>query len=159
MSDDVVRDVLAAELALLTPLARTPEPRGYGIDLVCIDDLTDDMQETDPDSIAALAQDLYHRAIEDRGSNPDDPDAGEGIFRWLSQGMTQRDLTARAGSLAGEWRKDDRVADVQITVAAPDSKTLAITGLVTPQDPAFGPFKLIIAVTDGAAHLQILLTA
>jgi hypothetical protein len=157
MSDSIVRDRIVEELALLERVARTPDAEGYGVDLICIDDLDPKLAETDPSSVFSLAQDLYHRAIENRGAVIDDPDAGEHILSWLSQGTTNQELANRAGTLAAEFRKDDRVADVTIEVELDNTKTLTVRAIVTPADPDQQEFTLIMSVTDGKALLQEIL--
>jgi hypothetical protein len=72
--------------------------------------------------------------------------------------LTSADLSARAGALATEWRKDDRVdfAIVELTIGA-NAKELNIRGDITRSDPDLQPFKLLIAVVDGKALLQAIL--
>jgi phage baseplate assembly protein W len=81
------------------------------MDLVGFDDLDQFGSETQS-ALEELAQDLYHRLIETRGSNLDDPDRGLGIEDMLSgpydPGLTQR--------IEAELRKDDRVDAVQATI-------------------------------------------
>jgi hypothetical protein len=81
------------------------------MDIVCWDDLDLYGAELD-DPQAELAQDLYHRLIEPRGSNLDDPDRGIGLDDALS-GTYDPDLPRR---IETEFRKDDRVAAVVATV-------------------------------------------
>jgi hypothetical protein len=155
---DIVRDTIAAELAKVQQIVRTPTAAtGYGVDLICTDDLTDRLDETDPDTIESLAQDLYHRITTPRGTLPDDPDYGEDVRAYLSQGMTQRDLLSMAGRIASECEKDDRVVKVEVTVIAPDLKTLNITIRVDPELPNLKPFVLIVVVTSGSALLEAIL--
>jgi len=151
---DVVRDAIAAELAEVTRVARTPDAEsGYGVDLVCAEDLTPSLDETPADSVLSLAQDLFHRITTPRGDLPDDPDYGTDVRQYLSAGMAPQDLTVAAGELASECRKDDRVRDVSVTLTAAGSE-LSVAIAVTPADPALQPFKLIVAVTSGEALLQ-----
>ena len=70
----------------------------------CFDDASPFGVETS-DELEELAQDLYHRLIEPRGSNIDDPDRGLGIEDMLSgeidPGLKQR--------IEAELQKDERV--------------------------------------------------
>ena len=81
------------------------------MDLVCFDDLDHFAAETTT-AMEELAQDLYHRLIEQPGSNIDDPDRGLGIEDMLS-GPVDPQLTHR---IEAELRKDDRVDAVKATV-------------------------------------------
>lgn len=152
---DLVRDFIAAETAALTPVATTPsDATGYGIDLVCRDDLTATMRETRTDTIESLAQDLYHRQITPRGSLPDDPDWGIDVLDLLNRGATPQHIAAVPLIVAAELRRDDRVRDVTVT-AEFDGTTLALTELIEPEDPTLTPFSLIVSVTDGATLLEL----
>ncbi len=53
------------------------------VDLVCLDDLDEFASETN-DELDLFAQDVYHRLLEDYGSNPDDEDRGVGLLSRLS---------------------------------------------------------------------------
>jgi hypothetical protein len=151
---DETRNLIAAGIAELTREATTPvAPRLYGRDLVCIDDLTTTLEETDPASNASLAQDIYHRITTERGSLVDDPDFGEDVRGYLSLATTERELLAIGGRLETEILKDDRVALVTVEVTG-DTTQLDITISVTPNDPALATFRMILAVTSAEALLQ-----
>lgn len=150
---DVVRDAMAAGLVGIVPLATTPAATGYGRDLVCIDDLDPRGTETDPNSLAALAQDLYHRLATRRTLLPDDPDYGNDLLELLSRGATQTDLLAMAGAISAEMRKDDRVVDASTTLTV-NGDEMIVAIAITPRDPTIALFKLIVSVTDGATLLQ-----
>lgn len=153
MSEDIVRDFLAA--ATTDRLVPTPEaPFAYGVDLVCVDDLTADMQETDPNDASALAQDVLHRLSTPHGTLPDDPDYGYDIAGLLSRGVTQQTLAELQGKARQEILKDDRIADATVTVTDDSNGNFRVSVRLTVSgtDDAF---TLIMAVTDG----QLLLTA
>lgn len=152
---DLVRDAIASGLAALTPAATTPTASGYGIDLVCFDDIDPRMAETDPADLASLAQDCYHRITTTRGTIPDAPDFGVNVIEFLHRGTTPQELAAMGGQCESEIAKDDRVDAVTVTLdVGIAAKSLAITVDVTPVDTAIGPFTLIVSVTDGAALLK-----
>lgn len=75
------------------------------MDLVCVDDLDEYASETD-DELELLAQDLYHRLIEEYGSNPDDPTRGVGIMSRLS---STDDPLMIARLIESDFLGDDRV--------------------------------------------------
>lgn len=86
-------------------------------EIIGFDDLDPNMAETD-DPRQQLAQDLYHRLIEERGSNPDDPDRGLGLPQRVN-GTVNDDALER--DTVEELRKDRRV-DVG-TVSAKVTRT------------------------------------
>jgi len=75
------------------------------MDLDCFDDMSPFADELD-DPLAELEQDLWHRIIEEPGSNIDDPDRGFGLFARLSGEYDP----ATPQLLEAEVRKDERVA-------------------------------------------------
>ena len=159
---DEVRDAIAADLATLgDPVARTPETAdGFGVDLICVDDLSPTLKETKLDSTEDLFQTAWHHLSTARGSVPDAPDFGIDVISWLHRGTTVQDLEAMAGEAKGEILKDDRIATAVITVTASGgvggAKKLSINARLTPEDPTLTEFDLIITLTNGAAHLEAL---
>ena len=153
-------EFIAAELDVLRAEGRqvdlSVEPFGYGIDLVCVNDITPDAAELDPDGTFGIAQDLYHRLITGRGFLIDDPDYGYDLLGLLHAAIAQKDLAMAAAQITGECSKDDRVA-VAVTTITPENvgKLLRIRIEVTPEDPAVKPFSMIIAVTDGQTLLEV----
>lgn len=155
---DVVRDFLAAGLVGLERVASTPlDPLGYGVDLVCVDDLTARMLETDPMTTAGLSQDAYHRLITRRGSLPDDEDYGLDIIGLLSAPLTAAQIQALPNRISSELLKDDRLVNAEVTTSyAYATKTMTIKLLLEPANASAAPFDLIITVVDGTAHLEAL---
>lgn len=151
---DATRDAIAAGILELTRQATTPpEPWRYGRDLVCIDDLTPTLRETDPDTNESLAQDLYHRITTASGTLPDDKDWGVDVRDYLSHALTYEGLLLIGSTLEGEIRKDDRVRDVVATAdGTPESLNIEI--VITPEDPSLAAFSMILAVTSSAALLE-----
>lgn len=129
---------------------------GYGIDLVCYDDLAPDFDETDPLTTQSLAQDNYHRLITPPGELADDLDYGLGIESWLSRGVTPIEIANMQGDAELELLKDDRNYSVSallvVTQMLPLNFTLTID--VTPADPDLQPFKQIVAITPDGATLK-----
>lgn len=89
-------------------------------DLLWIDDL--DPMGAEVDSKGALFQDNYHRMIEGKGSNIDDPDRGVGVFSWLNAPIepSYRHLVER------ELLRDDRNETVTAQVTGADADTFKI---------------------------------
>jgi hypothetical protein len=150
---DETRTLIAAGIAELTRVATDPPaPWLYGRDLVCINDLTPTLEETDPATIASLAQDIYHRITTERGSLVDDRDFGEDVTGYLSTASTPRALLSIAGRLEAEILKDDRVSTVAVELDG-NTTQLDITIVVTPQDAALASFRMVLAVTSAEALL------
>lgn len=150
-------DFVANEIAQLAPLVESPdEAAGYGIDLVCVDDLDPLLVETEADSVFSIAQDSYHRLSTPRGTHPDDPDLGLDIAEFLHRGTTQRDLLSYEGQIASELRKDDRIESVGVVAELyqATSARIRFTITIAPADPELRAFSLIVAVTDGAVLLE-----
>lgn len=130
---------------------------GYGTDLVCIDDITPDAAELDPESTAGIGQDLYHHLKTPRMGLPpdDDKDYGFDLLGALHKGVTTRDLTILGMQVKAECLKDDRVSETEVTITSSgDGKSLRVTIVVTPFDPSIGGFVLVLAVTDGGVLLE-----
>jgi hypothetical protein len=154
--NDTMKAAIAAGFAELVPELPAPvEPFGYGTDLKCTIDVTEDLQETDPNSPEGIGEAIFRAWTTDRGENPDDPDYGRNVKRLLNRGMTRDELRAEAGLLRAEAEKDDRVADCVVTITQTDGgRSLRIRGVVTPDDPRVSVFKMLVAVTNGAALLE-----
>lgn len=154
---DETRSLIAAGIAELTQAATLPvEPFGYGRDLVCWEDLTATLAETDPATTQSLAQDVYHRITTERGSLVDDPDYGEDVRGYVNEAMTERGLLSIGGRLSQEIRKDDRIGSVEVIpeLQLVSPITLGLTLAITPEDPALQPFTMILAVTSAEAILK-----
>lgn len=85
-------------------------------DLVCTDDLDPFASETTSD-LQTLVQDVMHQLIEWPGTNPDDPDGGVGIERYLNGRSS--DLQAAPGVIEQKLIRDDRIDACTATVSAP----------------------------------------
>lgn len=148
---DATRTLIAAGIAALARVATTPvAPYGFGRDLVCVEDLTTTLRETDPTTVESLAQDLFHRITTERGTILDDPDFGTDARDFLSAGATPTVLLAIGGQLSLECLKDDRVNKADVDVVTGASSALNVTLAITPADPALRPFTMIVALTPGS---------
>lgn len=130
---------------------------GYGVDLAFLDDITPDAAELAPDSAEGIGQDLYHRLSTRRGGLPpgDDKDYGFDLVGALHKGHTAKELTLLAAQIKAECLKDDRVAELTVTVTpSGGGRTLGVRLIVTPEDPAVGVFSLVLAVSDGGVLLD-----
>lgn len=149
--------VVAVELSKLTRIVADPTTLEFGSDLdLTSGDMTPDAAELPADSQMSLVQDVVHALSEARGQVPDAPDVGEDVIGLLSRGMSSVDFVERAGRISNQVAKDDRIDTATTTITlTPDGSTFLISIRIVPLDPAISaPFKLILAVTDGAMLLQ-----
>jgi hypothetical protein len=149
---------IQAEIATLTKLVPTPqEPLGYGRDLVCVTDLTADMLEEDPESPVGIMNAAIRFLTTDRDSIPDAPGRGWNVRRLLNRAFTTAELLAQEGMIMGELEQDDRIdtatAKLELNYAA---RSVQIRIQIKPRALALQPFDFIVAVTDGAAHWELL---
>lgn len=148
---------IAAEVAKLTSLVRTPvEPFGYGVDSYGTTDVTDNLSDVDAFSPEAVSQALARRLQTPRGSLvQDDPNYGRDVRAYLNRGLAVQDLRELEGEVRLEAAKDDRVSDVQVSVALPTLSTLTIALKIYPADPRTGgPFDLTLAVTSAEVVVE-----
>lgn len=153
---DLVRDAIAAELALLVAVTATPvAPFGYGSDLSCTSDLTETMDEVDGLTTLALAQALVRRLDCPRGAVGDDDDYGMDLRAMCNQGVAASDVRELASKVRSEIEKDDRVERCGVTVTPSSTGTdLRVELAVSAVDPAIGVFKLTLAVTSAAVLIE-----
>lgn len=152
-------DAFEADLLTVTRVQDPPtDAVGWGSDLSCMDDLTEDVQELDGTDPRVVAQAVYRRITTPRGSLLDDPDYGDDITRFLSLGNTPAQLASIAGELHGEIAKDDRVDTVECTADyAQGTKQLNVSIDVTLVDST-ETFSLTIAVdSDGTNLVEMLI--
>lgn len=154
----IVQAALDAQIATLAREVDTPvAPFGYGTDLSCITDLTEDLAEVDPNSTQAIAKALIRRLITPRGALPDDKDYGYDLRGLLNQGTTLAQLRSAGGQARSECRKDDRVSDVQVTASFTlGTSTLSVSIEVTPADPQLDTFSFTFALTDTSAVIEVI---
>jgi hypothetical protein len=157
---DIVRTTIDQYISQVTKASSTPSPPlGYGVDLVCVTDLTARLDETDPNSLESLAQDSFHRITTARLSLIDDPNYGIDIRAALSVGQTPQQIQSWSGQLSSELKKDDRVALADVTIVFSAPADYLITIVITPEDPSITAFTLVVAVTNGEALLEAINSA
>lgn len=117
----VESELLTVERVMSPP---TGDP-GWGSDLVCRDDLTDDMRERDGNDPAGVLEDLYRGLHTHPGELPADPDWGVDLVRELSAGHTDwREIRQR---VLQQVTRDDRLTDVSVDGSwDPGSETLRL---------------------------------
>lgn len=158
MPNPVFEAAMQAELATIEREAPVPvPPLGYGRDLSCVTDCTDDYAEVDPLTRHALAESLFRSVTTPRGTVIDAPALGIDVRAWgTGAAIGPNTLITYSDQARGEMRKDDRVDDVTC-VASFDFRTLTLTLAceVIAVDALVGDFELVIAVTaDGEALIN-----
>jgi hypothetical protein len=153
-----VKASLDAQLAALVREVDAPvAPLGYGTDLSCITDLTEDLAEVDANSVQAIAEALIRRLTTPRGGLPDDPDYGYDLRGMLNRGVTLAELRTVTGQARSECRKDDRVRDVDVSASFTlGNSTLSVAIAVTPADPAVDDFSFTFALTDSSVVIEVI---
>lgn len=150
-----IKKAIDDEIAKLVRLQPAPVPPfGYGSDLDCFDDITDDAAELDPNSTLGLAQAAYHYVSSPRGSIVDAPDVGIDLRSYLNVPLTAARVTELAGDVSSEIKKDDRFAEVTVTVQQPTLASLRVSITIEPADPELDTFALILAVTDAGVLVE-----
>ena len=156
--NSTVQAALDQQLATLTREVDAPvAPLGYGTDLSCVTDLTEDLAEVDPNSVQGIAEALIRRLITPRGALPDDPDYGYDLRGLLNRGTTLAELRNASGQARSEVRKDDRVRDADVAASFTlGNSTLNVTIAVTPADPALDAFSFTFALTDTSVVIEVI---
>lgn len=147
----IVHETFALELAKLQRLVPTPTGSlGFGTDLSCTTDLTETMEEVDPNSTRGIGEAALRRLTTPRGELQDDLEYGIDVRSFLNRGTSAGDIQGLQGLVRQELLKDDRVlgAVVLITYA---SKTLSVDCRLEAADPKLGAFKLTFAIASSGA--------
>jgi hypothetical protein len=154
----IVDDFIAAELVALVRITTQPQtPFAYGRDLSCTSDVTARFTEVDGTTALAIAESTIRRWTCPRGGLPDDPNYGIDVRGMLNRGVTTAELQTLASELEGEAMKDDRVDFISVSLAlSSDYRTLTISAVFIPVDPALRDFAATFAVTDGATTLELM---
>lgn len=159
----IVLDAIAAEVAKLTRVVDPPSgPLGWGTDLSCAEDLTEEMDEVGGLDARVLAEAIVRRLTTPRGSLPDvraadfrDMNYGLDLSSYLNRGVTADEIRGLAAIVRSELTKDDRISGVTVTVTpSPNGSSLAIDLLVTPRDPGIDPFSLVLSVTSSSVLVE-----
>lgn len=152
----IVQDEIAAQIAELEQLVAPPTaPFGYGIDLDCVDDITEHLDEVDSLSALGIAQAIVRRLSTPRGALADDPAYGFDLRSFCNRGTPSADLPQLAGLVRNEVTEDDRVADAEVEVVYAGEQ-LRVEVTLTPEDPNLAEFALTLAVTSGAVLIEAL---
>lgn len=153
----LLQDLIDDQLRLLGPPVDrvAPGTNGYGVDLVCVLDVTADMAEVDPQSAAAVTQAIMRRLVTPRGALLDDRSYGFDLRSYCNKGTTQAELMQLQAQVRSEARKDDRVATVDAIIVFTDplQRQLHVTVKGTLQESG-QPFALVFFVTADGVELQ-----
>lgn len=152
MTVTVANPIIAAALArTMTELpAGTPPDDGelgYGHDLACVSDCSDDFAELGPDDPRIILQAIARRYQTPRGGLLDDEEYGFDLRGALHAGMTQRDLRQLQSKAVNEAMKDERVETVTLRLTYAGGEVHGHLH-VTPRDPRRAPFAGVLRITD-----------
>jgi hypothetical protein len=152
----IVTNDLETQIATMQRVQITPEPPlGFGRDLSCVQDMTENFDETDPDSAEGIAEAVTRRLTCPRGGLLDDPNYGIDLKAYLNHGSTFGDLRTLETRCINEASKDERVGAAEITIASDAlGSELTVSVSITPYDPALRPFQFVFAVTDAGVLIQ-----
>jgi hypothetical protein len=125
----------------------------YGTDLSTYRGTTPDLSFTRISGRRAVAEAVARRWSMRRGTLVTDEDAGLDLRDWLNAALSQADLYALASALKTEGERDERVAEVDVTVRLdPSTSVLTVIGAITPIDS--DAFRLVLNVS--AVTVEIL---
>lgn len=113
-------------------------------ELACYSDMDRFGSET-ANALEDLAQDLFHRLIEPRGSNLDDPDRGLGIEDALN-GVVDSNLKLQ---IEAELRKDERVTAVSASITEIETGSFRIEIDIEADEEELG----LVLETDAAGNV------
>ena len=150
-----VLDQIDREIAQLQRLVPTPTgDLGFGSDLSCVSDLTEDAAEVDGHSVRALGEAVIRRLTTARGTLADDPDYGIDLLQHLNRGTTRRELQDLGSEITLELQKDDRLDDITVDVTQPSQNVLDFRVRLTPADARLHPFTLTFAIVNGQLAVE-----
>lgn len=157
----LVQTAIDAGVADLDRVLDAPvEPFGFGSDLSCDSDLTEEMVELDGDDVNLLVEACVRRLDCPRGGLPDDPDYGIDVRGMLNEGVPNYELATLGTRIRAELSKDDRIASVTASaVMAPDGRELTIAISVVPFAASVGGFALTLSVTSAEVIVTALRSA
>jgi hypothetical protein len=154
-----ILDNINAQLAALVPVDRpaADDALGYGVDLSCVSDLTEDMRETDPESPEGIMESCVRFLTTDRDSIPGAPGRGWNLRRLLNRAFTAPEIEAQEGLAAQELDQDDRIDHATCALMINrGARTIKIRVRIFPKSLALQPFDFIATVTDGEALAELL---
>lgn len=149
----VVSDQIALQLAALPVLPRTaPLALGWGVDLSCVTDVTERMDEVDPSKPTAVGQAVVRRYITPRGGVIDDANYGFDLRGYVNHGSTDETITQLSGQIRAEAVKDERVLDAVADLSF-DTRMISVSLTLTLSDPTSTPYDLVFFVTGDGVQL------
>lgn len=154
--NDTFAAAMAVQLSELTavPVPALGEP-GYGRDLDCVSDCSDDFREIGPDTPLIIIQALARRYQTPNGSLIEDRDYGCDLCGSLHVGMTQAELRKLHTAAVGEALKDERIETASIRISfKSETNTLTLAALITPRDPRLEPFPMVLTITEAAVLIS-----
>jgi hypothetical protein len=143
---------LATVEAEIDNSAATP---GWGSDLRCGEDLTEDFEELAPDDPLTVALHCFRGLNTDgeEGELADDPDWGIDLEKELSRGMTPNQIRDIETRIRGQVCRDDRLTNVQIVTrwaAATEELSIEISADIVDSD---NDFSLTVVVSRTGTNL------
>lgn len=152
--DEIARLTAANAVALVpTPQA----PFGYGRDLVCRSDLTEDMRETDQNSPESIIDWCFRVLTTGRNTIPDAPGQGFDVSRLINVERTRQSIAEIEGEIRNEIDQDDRIERSEVSVAFNNSDKLFISFRIFPEDVSTPDFSFTFALdTSGQLFLESL---
>lgn len=127
------------------PWQASPKDDGKGQCLGGVEDMTPGMVS----GRLAHAQALMRAAITPQGTNIVDPDYGYDLTARLGGRVTQATCTEDAAGLTGQFRRDDRTLDAQVSVSFANDVLVVAATILDRQ----GPYPLTFSVSNAGAVL------
>lgn len=152
----VLEDIARMQAELVRIVPQPVAPLGYGRDLSCITDVTDNMDEVDPFTMHAISEAMCRRFSTPRGQLQDDKNYGLDLRSYCNRGTPVAELRDLAGQVQSEATKDDRVdsCTAVVTFGDPAGTQMSVKLQITPVDARLGTFSHTLAVTSGEVQLE-----
>lgn len=146
-------EAFSLEVAATERLADAPASTSLGSDLACATDLDEQMTERGEDDPLLLAEATIRHITTPRGSLLEDPNYGIDITETLSVATTRQDRAALEGTIRGEVR-DDRIETLSVSIEDRTEVDRTMEISIDGEAVTGEPFRLVLAVTDGAVLVQ-----
>lgn len=152
----IVEAALAKELATLERVTDAPTGAlGYGRDLSCITDCTDNFAEVSGPML--VLESVARSWITPRGTVLDDPDFGTDCRGILNHATPIQDLRMMQSRLQTEALKDERVETAQVRLEMDQlARRISATGTLGLRDWRNTTFTFVLSVTDGETLMTVL---
>lgn len=149
-----VQTAIAAAIAELEVTSNTPvAPFYYGSDISCDFDVDPNWNEVQ-DSALIIAQHCV-RAIDTPTGLPDEPEWGISVTEFCNRPTTVQELRGIESSVSSEFRRDDRIENVLVSVSqSTDYTRMTIEARITPVDPMTDDFTLILSASDSGVLIE-----